>query len=148
MFIHPGGKMNNKSRDKSLGAGGVQRPGLRLLLWLPIVLFLGFFFFQPLVKILGISLDFSGLSPSDHRLTFSVLGFTLYQAVLSTILTLAIGLPAAFLFARFDFPGKSFLRTLSAIPFILPTVVVAAGFNAWLGPRGWVNIALMKTFGL
>ena len=69
--------------------------------------------------------------------------FTLYQAILSTLLTLALGLPVAFLFARYDFHGKSFLRTLTAIPFMLPTVVVAAGFTALLGPRGWVNIGLM-----
>jgi thiamine transport system permease protein len=43
------------------------------------------------------------------------------------------------LFARYDFRGKSLLRALTAIPFMLPTVVVAAGFNALLGPRGLVN---------
>jgi thiamine transport system permease protein len=74
--------------------------------------------------------------------------FTFYQSILSTLLTLALGLPAAFLFARYDFHGKSFLRTLTAIPFMLPTVVVAAGFTALLGPRGWMNLALMHLFGL
>ncbi len=120
----------------------------RLLAWLPVLLFLGVFFFYPLARILSLSLDFSALDASAFALTFSVLRFTLYQAFLSSLLTLALGLPAAFLFARFDFRGKSFLRTLTAIPFMLPTVVVAAGFNAWLGPRGWLNIALMKAFSL
>jgi len=40
------------------------------------------------------------------------------------------------------------LRLLSTLPFILPTVVVAAGFNALLGPRGWINLGLMAIFGL
>ena len=31
---------------------------------------------------------------------------------------------------------------------MLPTVVVAAGFTALLGPRGWVNLALMDAFNL
>src|SRR5512142_1679216 len=31
---------------------------------------------------------------------------------------------------------------------MLPTVVVAAGFNALLGPRGWLNLTLMQTLGL
>ncbi len=31
---------------------------------------------------------------------------------------------------------------------MLPTVVVAAGFNALLGPRGWLNLGLMSAFGL
>jgi thiamine transport system permease protein len=65
--------------------------------------------------------------------------FTFYQATLSTLITLLLGLPSAYLFARYDFPGKSILRTLTAVPFMLPTVVVAAGFNALLGPRGLVN---------
>lgn len=116
--------------------------------WLGVSLFLGVFFFYPLARILFLSLDFSALDSSALLLTSHSLLFTLYQAFLSTLLTLALGLPAAFLFARFDFRGKSFLRTLTAIPFMLPTVVVAAGFNAWLGPRGWLNIVLMKSFGL
>ena len=70
---------------------------------------------------------------SSLLLALHSLGFTFYQAALSTLLTFLIGLPAAFLFARFEFPGKSFLRVLTAIPFMLPTVVVAAGFNALLG---------------
>ncbi|MBI3739844.1 MAG: iron ABC transporter permease, partial [Chloroflexi bacterium] len=68
--------------------------------------------------------------------------FTFYQAILSTLLTLLIGLPSAYLFAHFDFRGKSLLRALTAVPFMLPTVVVAAGFNALLGPRGWINLGL------
>ncbi len=81
-----------------------------------------------------------------HVSTFYFLRFT--RPFLSTLLTLALGLPVAFLFARYDFRGKAFLRTLTAIPFMLPTVVVAAGFTALLGPRGWVNIALMRLFRL
>ena len=46
------------------------------------------------------------------------------------------------------FPGKKLLRVLATLPFILPTVVVAAGFNAFLGPRGLVNAALMNWFDL
>ncbi len=77
-----------------------------------------------------------------------MLAFTLYQAGLSTLLTLLLGLPAAYLFTRFTFPGKALLRALTAVPFMLPTVVVAAGFNALLGPRGWVNLGLMALLGL
>jgi thiamine transport system permease protein len=35
---------------------------------------------------------------------------------------------------------------LTGIPFVLPTLVVAAAFTALLGPRGWVNLALMALF--
>jgi thiamine transport system permease protein len=119
--------------------------------WLGVSIFLGLFFFYPLARILWLGLTPASLSSIEIpslRLTFYVLLFTFYQAFLSTLLTLLIGLPAAYLFARFDFHGKSLLRLLTAIPFMLPTVVVAAGFNALLGPRGWINLGLMRLFGL
>ena len=56
------------------------------------------------------------------------------------------GLPSAYLFARYEFRGKSLLRALTAVPFMLPTVVVAAGFNALLGPRGLISISLSSFF--
>ncbi len=122
-----------------------------LVPWLGVFIFLGVFFFYPLVRIL-----WAGLNPAAFLSTVTasfghvsnVFLFTFYQAFLSTLLTLALGLPVAFLFARYDFHGKAFLRTLTAIPFMLPTVVVAAGFTALLGPRGWVNIGLMRLFSL
>ena len=119
--------------------------------WLGVFIFLGLFFFYPLARVLWLGLNPTALKTIDLAsllLASHVLFFTLYQAVLSTLLTLALGLPAAFLFARYTFRGKSFLRTLTAIPFMLPTVVVAAGFNALLGSRGWINLGLMNLFHL
>jgi thiamine transport system permease protein len=109
---------------------------LRLL---PALVFLGIFFFLPLARILAISLDTSVLTSENLLRTFSVLRFTFLQALASTALTFVLGLPSSVLFARFDFRGKSLLRALTAVPFMLPTVVVAAGFNALLGPRGWFS---------
>ena len=122
-----------------------------LLPWLGVILFLGLFFFYPLVHILWVGLNPEALlaiSANSLLVIRETTLFTFYQAGLSTLLTLALGLPAAFLFARYDFPGKRLLRTLTAIPFMLPTVVVAAGFTACLGPRGWLNLALMHIFRL
>jgi thiamine transport system permease protein len=119
--------------------------------WLGVFIFLGVFFFYPLSRILWVGFNpvfFQNIAFASYGHVSYVLLFTFYQASLSTLLTLAFGLPIAFLFARYDFHGKAFLRTLTAIPFMLPTVVVAAGFIALLGPRGWVNIALMYLFGM
>lgn len=116
-----------------------------LLLWLlPLALF-ALFFFYPLFTIMGVMFSRSGeLSLSGIT---QPLFFTFYQAFLSTLLTLAFGLPAAYVFSRFDFAGKRLLRTLTMLPFILPTVVTAAAFNALLGPRGWINVLLMRLTG-
>jgi thiamine transport system permease protein len=62
--------------------------------------------------------------------TRSVLAFTLFQAVVSTGLTLVIGLPVAQVLARYQFWGKRAVRALVVVPFVLPTVVVASAFVA------------------
>ena len=113
----------------------------RILLWLLPLTFLVVFFFFPLSKILALTFNLEVITPQNLQITNYALRFTFYQAFLSTILTLLLGLPSAYLFARFDFRGKSLLRALTAVPFMLPTVVVAASFNSILGPRG-----LLSTF--
>src|SRR6266498_452569 len=111
----------------------------RFLLWLLPLSFLVVAFFFPLSRILALTFDFNTFTSSNLLLAFRVLLFTFYQATLSTLLTLLLGLPSAYLFARYEFRGKSILRALTAVPFMLPTVVVAAGFSALLGPRGLVH---------
>jgi thiamine transport system permease protein len=122
-----------------------------LLLWALPLVFLAVFFFTPLGVIFRLVLEMAardGLDQAVLARLWRPLGFTLYQAGLSTLLTLLVGVPAAYVFGRFTFPGKGLLRVLTTLPFILPTVVVAASFNALLGPRGWVNILLMNALGL
>ena len=123
-------------------------------LWVLPVVFLGLFYFFPLTAIFKISFEqdggsllapiFMALSSQSIRQVFF---FTIWQAALSTLLTLIFGLPGAYLFARYSFRGKSILKALTVIPFVIPTVVVAAAFYALLGPTGWANIAAMTFFG-
>jgi thiamine transport system permease protein len=120
----------------------------RFLPWCGAALFLGAFFFYPLARILGLSLDGSALDARALSVMLRSTVFTFSQALLSTLLTFMLGIPAAVLFSRFAFPGRSLLRALTAIPFLLPTVVVASGFTALLGERGWVNLGLMRLLGL
>jgi thiamine transport system permease protein len=126
-----------------------------ILLWLAPVCFLLLFYFYPLGSILKLSLARSQqglispfLQAISSPIPWRALGFTLWQAILSTILTLALGLPGAYLFAHYNFRGKSLLQALTGIPFLMPTLVVAAAFNALLGPNGWLNIGLMQIFKL
>ena len=120
----------------------------RLLPWLGVSAFLGLFFFYPLIRILALSLDWRALSADKLSLAVTVLGFTFYQALLSTLLTLAFGLPGAYLLARYQLWGKSLILAATGISFVLPTLVVAASFNALLGPRGWINLLLMGLLDL
>lgn len=105
----------------------------RFGLWLFPLLFLLAFFFYPLSKILRLTFDADVFTaPENLQIAYRVTLFTFYQAGLSTLLTFLLGIPASILFSRFNFFGKPFLRALTAIPFMLPTVVVAAAFNSAL----------------
>jgi len=78
-----------------------KRRGLRLLgvivLLLP-VLFLGLFFFYPLVNIFRLSITAAAFYDLAQRPYFrSILWFTFWQAGLSTLLTLLAGLPAVWI---------------------------------------------------
>ncbi len=121
--------------------------------WLAAVplLFLGVFYFYPLLNILRFSLMPEGkldLMPIMPLVTsgyyIKTLWFTFWQAALSTVLTLALALPCAMVFIRFDFSGKSLIQSLVTVPFVLPTVVVAAAFKSFLGDYGIVNSILTE----
>ena len=58
--------------------------------------------------------------------------FTLVQAEASTVLALAVGLPAAHVVAHVRFPGRRILRGLLTVPIVLPPLVVALGFRELL----------------
>jgi len=125
------------------------------ILWLVPLAFLLIFYFFPLSKILGISIGRSEsgfIAPFMEAIKSSyirkVIGFTFLQAVLSTIITLGVGIPGAYLLARYQFKGKALFRAFTGIPFVMPTLVVAAAFNSLIGPRGWLNLVLMEIFNL
>jgi thiamine transport system permease protein len=127
---------------------------LSLTALLPLA-FIGLFYLYPMGSIFNYSLGniFQGAEGPLFRTfsaakTWDILGFTFWQAILSTLFTLLLGMPGAFLFGRYRFRGKGFLKALTAIPFVMPTLVVAAAFNALLGPRGWVNQGFMQLFAL
>lgn len=111
----------------------------RVALAAPPVAFLVWFFAWPVARI--ISRGFGGdlTSFTDVLGNASVrhtIGFTVGQAVVSTLLTLAVGLPGAYVLSRFSFRGRTLVRALVVLPFVLPTVVVASAFLALAGPSG------------
>ena len=115
------------------------------------ILFIALCFLYPMAAILRLSFadGLAGLwAVLVDGYTWRVLGFSLGQATLSTLLTLVAGLPGAYVFARYDFPGKGLLRAVAGVPFVMPTVVVAAALGALLGPHGLINAGLQSLLGL
>jgi len=69
--------------------------------------------------------------------------FTLFQAILSTAMSLLVGLPGAMLLARLKFKGKNIVRALIITPFVLPPIVVVVGFLQMFGQYGVIDSFLM-----
>jgi thiamine transport system permease protein len=65
--------------------------------------------------------------------------FTLWQALLSASLSMALAIPVARALARRRFPGRSALVALMGAPFLLPAVVAVLGLLAVFGRSGWLN---------
>ena len=72
--------------------------------------------------------------------TWRLVAATVAQAAASTALTLAVGVPVAWVLARTRFPGRRLVRTVALVPFVLPSVVVGAAIAAVLGPSGVVDL--------
>lgn len=127
-------------------AGNVRGSAARLGLMAVPVAFFAVFFAYPVAAIVARGLKADGawrlgrigdvLAQSDVR---HVLWFTTWQALASTALTLLVALPGAYVFARFDFPGKQVLRAVVTVPFVLPTVVVGTAFLALVGRGGLLD---------
>jgi thiamine transport system permease protein len=96
--------------------------------------FIGYFFVYPLVRILSLGLSELdvGATAVEARL-FKVGWFTLWQAGLSTVLTLLVAAPMTWAVSNFEFRGRRLATALVTIPFVLPTVVVGTAFVA----LGW-----------
>jgi thiamine transport system permease protein len=82
-------------------------------------------------------LDLAAFADTVHRPGIArILAFTGWQALVSTVVTVAIGLPGAYVVSRYRFRGRALLTAALTVPFVLPTVVVGTAFLVLLGPGG------------
>ena len=125
------------------------------LVWLLTLAFFSCFFFWPI----GVTVQ-GAFFNADGKFTFEffaeVLRNPIYVeglqnafllGVASTLLSLLIALPLAFLADRFEFPGKKILTGLVLVPMILPPFVGAIGIRQIFGQYGALN-ALLSHIGL
>jgi thiamine transport system permease protein len=80
----------------------------------------------------------SGLSAYD----WAAVRFTLIQAVLSAVFSVALAIPVARALARRQFVGRQALVILLGAPFILPVIVAVLGLLQVFGRAGWFSLAL------
>jgi thiamine transport system permease protein len=120
-----------------------QQSLIRKLLWTIPLAFVAVLFYWPIAKIT--SLGFSGdwLATLSEPKTLEVIWFTLWQAAVSTLVTMVIAIPGAYLLYRKSFPGQRLIKALIAVPFVLPSIVVAVGFTVFRNVHDfWIELGL------
>lgn len=62
--------------------------------------------------------------------------FTVWTSTVATLLAGILGLPAAYVLHRLAIPGRTWIRAILVVPFVLPTVVVGVAFELVIGDSG------------
>ena len=73
---------------------------------------------------------------------------SLWTATASTVISLLIGVPLAWVLARSSFPGQRLLRALVTLPLVLPPVVGGVALLLAFGRTGFIGRYLDSWFGL
>jgi iron(III) transport system permease protein len=118
---------------------------LTVLLWLvvyPILLVL----LEGLRGPHGWTLDYVRLF-LERPTEWSALWGSLWISLASVLLAAALGLPLAFLFGRYDFPGVRLLGALVALPAVLPPLVGVLAFLFLYGETGFVSLLAQHVVG-
>ena len=79
---------------------------------------------------------------------WAALWASIWISLASVALAAAIGIPLAFLFEWFDFPGRKTLGSLIALPVVLPPLVGVIAFLFLYGESGFVARAVQALLGL
>ena len=106
------------------------------------LLFLAVFLVVPLVAVFTFAFQkgwAAYVSAIRDPEALSAMRLTLLAAVIAVPLNLVFGLAAAWLIARFRFPGRSLLITLIDLPFSVSPVIAGLIFVLLFGRQGWLG---------
>jgi iron(III) transport system permease protein len=126
-----------------------------LLLALPVALLLVWLVLYPNLFVLRDSFAEGGAPTLEHWRRFwgsgtevGALWASVWISVLSVLLSAAVGVPLAFLFARYEFPGRRVLGGLAAMPVLLPPLVGTISFLFLYGESGFLTRGIQLLFGM
>lgn len=80
--------------------------------------------------------------------TLQALRLSIIASLAATAISLLLGVPMAWIYARTRFPGRTFLRALTTLPMVLPPVVGGIALLLAFGRRGLLGTWLEGTFGI
>jgi len=83
-----------------------------------------------------------GVAVLEQAYTWRVVRFSVWQAFLSTLLSLLLAVPMAVSLSRRGlFPGRQALLRLFSVPLVMPTLVAITGIVVAYGQNGWLRDA-------
>ncbi|TCT26483.1 iron(III) transport system permease protein [Melghiribacillus thermohalophilus] len=89
--------------------------------------------------------DFFGSKASAN---LEALWNSVWISILSVFFSALIGVPLAFIFNRYDFPGRKFFSSVAIMPIVLPSLVGVMAFMFLYGEAGLVPNAIKDLFNL
>ncbi|MED3787070.1 iron ABC transporter permease [Peribacillus frigoritolerans] len=84
----------------------------------------------------------------ESKTNLEALWNSVYISFLSVLVSALIGIPLAFIFNRYDFPGRSFFSSAAILPIVLPSLVGVMAFMFLYGESGLIPNAIKDLFGL
>ncbi len=116
-----------------------------IILLLPVIFVLFGYVFYPSLQVLWQSFLKSGVYSLDNyreffslqsRANLEALGNSVYISLGSVLFSALVGVPLAFIFTRYRFPGRNLFSSLAILPFALPPLVGAISFMFLYGGTG------------
>ncbi|MEO1288016.1 MAG: ABC transporter permease [Chloroflexota bacterium] len=83
----------------------------------------------------------------DSSIVLDAIGLSLRTTSISIIFIVLLGLPLAYIFARWDFRGKTIATVLIELPIVMPPAVAGLALLLTFGRRGAVGMSL-SMFGI
>ncbi|HEY6091175.1 MAG TPA: iron ABC transporter permease [Gemmatimonadales bacterium] len=119
------------------------------LLAIALVLLLAWIVVYPIIIVVGNAASGAAIRAFVSRSgEWAALWASIWISLASVVLAAAIGIPLAFLFEWFDFPGRKTLGALIALPVVLPPLVGVIAFLFLYGESGFVARAVQAALHL
>jgi molybdate transport system permease protein len=106
------------------------------------------FFVLPLVGLVVRTPWSSALADLTAPAVLDALRLSMVSSLAATVLSVVLGVPLAWVYARVEFPGRTLLRGLTTLPMVLPPVVGGIALLVAFGRRGVFGERLFDLFGL
>ncbi len=84
----------------------------------------------------------------SQRLVIEAAATSIAVSVLTVLFCALVGVPLAFLFERYSFPGRRLFATLAALPLVLPPLVGTVAFIFLCGESGILARTIQHAFNL